>query len=123
MPHVPHVTLQYTDDLNRVKALADRVGPVTFDRLRLAFGGEVTDIPIGAAADGDEDDQQDAAFASDVADGKMCAKMGCGKNSAECATCADCTPAVLGTRAQAATLALRATLAASQLGCCKTPVR
>jgi 2'-5' RNA ligase len=124
-PWVPHTTLQYTDDLNRVKALADRVGPVTFDRLRLAFGGEVTDIPIGAATaeGGDEDDQQGAAFASGIEGGKMCAKMGCGKNSTECATCTDCTPAVLGTRAQAATLALRATLAASQLGCCKTPAR
>jgi hypothetical protein len=129
-PHIPHVTLQYTNDLDRVKALADRVGPVTFDRLRLAFGGEITDIPIGAVVDSDgdeddsdEDDQQDAAFASDIEDGKMCAKMGCGKSSTECASCSDCTPAVLGTRAQAAALALRATLASTQLGCCKTPAR
>lgn len=46
-PWSPHVTLEYTNDLNRVKAMQDRVGPVTFDRLRLAFGGEVTDIPLG----------------------------------------------------------------------------
>lgn len=117
MPHVPHVTLQYTDDLNRVKTLADRVGPVKFDRLRLAFGGEITDIPIGAAATAPD---LHAGMASDAT--RMCAK-GCGKGDAECANCVDCTPAVLGQRAQTAALALRATLASTQLGCCKTPVR
>lgn len=117
VPYVPHITLQYTDDLNRVKPLADRVGPVKFDRLRLAFGGEITDIPIGAAAAAPD---LHAEMASDAAE--MCAK-GCGKGSAECATCADCTPAVLGQRAVVAALALRATLASTQLGCCKTPVR
>lgn len=46
-PWHPHVTLQYTNDMNRVKAVTDRIGPMTFDRLRLAFGGEVTDLPLG----------------------------------------------------------------------------
>jgi 2'-5' RNA ligase len=46
-PFVPHVTVQYTDDLDRVKAMADRIGPVIFDRLRMAFGGDVIDIPLG----------------------------------------------------------------------------
>lgn len=45
-PWIPHVTLAYTDDVGRVVALADRVGPITFDRLRLAFGGEVIDVPL-----------------------------------------------------------------------------
>jgi hypothetical protein len=61
------------------------LGPVTFDRLRLAFGGEVTDIPIGAIIANDEEDQKkrrDAMYAQ---------------------------------RAQTATLALRATLATAAL--------
>lgn len=96
-PYVPHVTLQYTDDLNRVKSMADRVGPVKFDRLRLAFGGEVTDIPIGAVAKGDggaREKRRGAMYAAEMAQ-----------------------------RAQRATLALRATLAASQLGRYETPMR
>ncbi len=84
-PHVPHISLQYTDDLNRVKALSDRVGPVTFDRLRLAYGGEVTDIPIGAIIADDEEEQEER-------DSAMYAQ-----------------------RAQAARLALRATLATAAL--------
>jgi hypothetical protein len=46
-PWIPHVTLTYTDDLALVAQLADRVGPVTFDAIRVAFGGEVFDIPLG----------------------------------------------------------------------------
>ena len=48
--HAPwhaHVTLAYSDDLSLVEQLADRVGPVTFDRLRVAFAGENIDIPLG----------------------------------------------------------------------------
>ena len=46
-PFVPHVTLAYTDDLSLVGALANRTGPVTFDRLRVAFAGSNHDIPLG----------------------------------------------------------------------------
>lgn len=47
-PYKPHITLrQPAGDINRIEALADRMGPVTFDRLRLAFGGEVIDVPLG----------------------------------------------------------------------------
>jgi 2'-5' RNA ligase len=45
-PFLPHVTLAYTDDLTKVVEWADRTGPVTFDRIRIAFGGEVTDLPL-----------------------------------------------------------------------------
>jgi 2'-5' RNA ligase len=45
-PWIPHVTLVYTDDVGRVATLTDRTGPITFDRLRLAFAGEVVDIPL-----------------------------------------------------------------------------
>lgn len=44
-PWAAHVTLIYSDDLSLVERLADRSGqPMTFDRLRIAFGGEVTDL-------------------------------------------------------------------------------
>jgi hypothetical protein len=46
-PWIPHVTLEYTDDLSVVQSLAGRVGPIQFDRLRLAFGGQITDISLG----------------------------------------------------------------------------
>jgi hypothetical protein len=48
-PWIPHLTLVYTDDLSRVAELADRTGPITFDRIRVAFAGEHTDIPLTAA--------------------------------------------------------------------------
>jgi 2'-5' RNA ligase len=46
MPWVPHVTLAYTDDLSQVAKLAKKTGPVTFDHIRVAFAGDVTDIPL-----------------------------------------------------------------------------
>lgn len=46
VPWIPHVTLVYTDDVRRVAALTDKTGPVTFDRVRLAFGDDVHDIPL-----------------------------------------------------------------------------
>jgi 2'-5' RNA ligase len=58
-PYKPHVTLEYTDDMGRAAAVADRVGPVTFDRLRLAFGGDVTDIPLGEIIEADENEQEE----------------------------------------------------------------
>jgi 2'-5' RNA ligase len=60
-PWIPHVTLAYIDDGDLINGpglgmvdldeiVPGRMGPVNFDRLRLAFGGEVTDVPIGKAA-------------------------------------------------------------------------
>lgn len=46
-PWIPHVTLQYTDEFDAVEAMASRTGPITFDKLRVAFGGETYDIPLG----------------------------------------------------------------------------
>lgn len=47
-PWIPHVTLIYAEP--KGTALLDqataRTGPVTFDRIRLAFGGEHVDIPL-----------------------------------------------------------------------------
>ncbi|MEU4228290.1 phage minor head protein [Nonomuraea sp. NPDC026600] len=53
MPWVAHVTLTYDDDLGQVAALADRTGPIVFDRLRVAFGEQVVDIPLTAEQAGD----------------------------------------------------------------------
>lgn len=46
LPWVPHITLQYTGDASRVAALVDRTGPVTFDRVRVVFAGQATDVPL-----------------------------------------------------------------------------
>lgn len=43
-PWIPHVTLAYTEDTSRLQEFCDRLGPITFDKLRFAFGGEVTDM-------------------------------------------------------------------------------
>lgn len=45
-PWVAHMTLVYTDDAD-LSYFTDRVGPVTFDRIRVAFGDDVVDIPLG----------------------------------------------------------------------------
>lgn len=53
VPFVGHVTLKYWDMTKPdyegpvVSELRDRAGPIVFDRIRLAFGGEVTDVPLG----------------------------------------------------------------------------
>lgn len=47
-PWIPHVTLKYTDDLlsEDQKVFLSRLGPIKFDTLRFAFGGEVVDVPL-----------------------------------------------------------------------------
>lgn len=48
-PWRPHITLKYQS--NAVEVLTDEVmaktGPITYDRIRVAFGGVVTDYPLG----------------------------------------------------------------------------
>ncbi|MEV4227250.1 hypothetical protein AB0J81_09100 [Streptomyces bobili] len=55
-PFAPHVCAAYSDELDLIIALEERLGPIVFDRVRVAFGGDHTDIPFGegltAAADG-----------------------------------------------------------------------
>src|SRR5439155_20700267 len=50
-PWLPHVTLTYTDDTAQAAQLVDRTGPLVFDRLRVAFAGEVTDITLADSGD------------------------------------------------------------------------
>lgn len=47
-PWVPHICLAYTADPAVVTAALERVGPIRFDRVRLAWAGETTDIPLYA---------------------------------------------------------------------------
>lgn len=49
-PWQPHVCVAYSEHEGWYDVLLDRLGDVTFDRVRLAFGGEVTDVPLGRAA-------------------------------------------------------------------------
>ncbi|MBP5870844.1 hypothetical protein [Streptomyces scabiei] len=58
-PHTPwvaHICGAYSDELDLIIPMEERLGPVTFDRVRVAFAGDHTDIPLGesltAAADG-----------------------------------------------------------------------
>lgn len=48
-PWSPHVCAAYSSE-NLAEVLADKVGPVTFDRIRVAFAGQYTDIPLTGAA-------------------------------------------------------------------------
>ena len=62
-PWIPHITLAYTDDAGLASSLGDREGPIRFDHVRVAFGDEVTDIPLydgtasseAVSTDGDSD--------------------------------------------------------------------
>lgn len=48
-PWAPHICVAYTSDLSLAKELQKRLGPVEFDRVRVAFGGEYTDIPLSGS--------------------------------------------------------------------------
>ena len=49
-PWQSHICLAYSDDPGLLPAVASRVGPVVFDRVRVAFGDVVVDIPLGKPA-------------------------------------------------------------------------
>ncbi|MFF2964237.1 phage minor head protein [Streptomyces sp. NPDC057963] len=46
-PWAPHICAAYSDAPALLAQLEERLGPVTFDRIRVAFAGEYTDIPLG----------------------------------------------------------------------------
>ncbi|MFC4060236.1 phage minor head protein [Planomonospora corallina] len=50
-PWVPHVCAAYSSNPGLLSDMVQRLGPITFDRIRLAFAGDVTDIPLGPATD------------------------------------------------------------------------
>jgi hypothetical protein len=47
---IPHITL--TETATDLTPLVDQVGPITFDRIRVAFAGENYDFPLGAGQTG-----------------------------------------------------------------------
>ncbi|MEU5497966.1 phage minor head protein [Streptomyces griseofuscus] len=61
-PWVAHVTAAYGDG-DLLAELEDRLGAVTFDRVRVAFAGEYTDIPLGPQQ---EEDTMPATAQADV---------------------------------------------------------
>jgi hypothetical protein len=50
-PWVPHVCLAYSDNAGLVALLQNREGPIQFTKLRVAFAGRVTDIPLYDGSD------------------------------------------------------------------------
>lgn len=50
-PTVAHLTAAYTDDLDAHRGLVANLGRIAFDRVRLAFGDQVYDIPLVAAGE------------------------------------------------------------------------
>jgi 2'-5' RNA ligase len=48
-PWQPHICAAYSDELDLIIALEERLGPIVFDRVRVAFAGEHTDIPLGGS--------------------------------------------------------------------------
>lgn len=49
-PWVAHICAAYSGDLTVVRALEKKLGPVTFDRIRLSFGDDDRDIPLEGKA-------------------------------------------------------------------------
>lgn len=47
-PWVAHVTGTYAAETWPLTPMIERLGPVVFDRIRVAFGGEHTDVPLAA---------------------------------------------------------------------------
>ncbi|MFM9590719.1 phage minor head protein [Streptomyces scabiei] len=46
-PWVAHTTAAYDADTWPLEPMTNRLGPLTFDRVRVAFAGDYTDIPLG----------------------------------------------------------------------------
>ncbi|MGW3971201.1 phage minor head protein [Streptomyces ardesiacus] len=65
-PWVAHTTGVYTTETWPLEAMTDpdRLGPLTFDRIRVAFAGEVTDIPLGPEEEPRMDNPTDEAQAA-----------------------------------------------------------
>ncbi|MCX5189029.1 phage minor head protein [Streptomyces sp. NBC_00268] len=63
-PWTAHVCAAYTDEAWPYEPMGERVGPITFDRVRVAFGDEHTDIPLGP---------QEELVATDVQEAPMLA--------------------------------------------------
>lgn len=47
-PWIPHVTAAHTEDPDLLSAMLERLGPVTFDRVRVVFSGEFTEYYLAS---------------------------------------------------------------------------
>nr|WP_202471483.1 phage minor head protein [Streptomyces sp. SID8377] len=66
-PWQPHVCAAYSADFGLLGALVERLGPITFDCIRVAFAGDHTDIPLATEEDtpmGDDEETTAAALAT-----------------------------------------------------------
>jgi 2'-5' RNA ligase len=63
-PYFPHVTLAYTDDPTLAGQLTHLTGPIRFDWLRVAFGGESYDFPLGVIPGSVDEDGWNVTVAS-----------------------------------------------------------
>lgn len=75
-PWVAHVCAAYSGDLTVVRALEKRLGPVTFDRIRLSFADDDRDIPLSGppgltASAARRDPFEHEAYADFTAHGKQ----------------------------------------------------
>ncbi|UWP85890.1 hypothetical protein Dfulv_17225 [Dactylosporangium fulvum] len=70
-PWLPHITIAPDGAFDQLEDLADRIGPVRFDRLRIAFAGENVDIPLAGnnEQDSEQDDGPDGDWSLVEADG------------------------------------------------------
>lgn len=67
-PWIPHVCLAYTTGTDLFDEFVSRTGSVTFDRLRVAFAGENTYLPLGTPTS-DADFQEDADMPWSIVEG------------------------------------------------------
>lgn len=65
-PWIPHLTAAYSSNLGLLDELAAQMGPVTFDTLRIALGGQHIDIPLIGEPDDISDDSDVAAAAGNT---------------------------------------------------------
>jgi hypothetical protein len=72
-PWFAHVTAIYTDDLARLSDLAANVGPISFDRVRIAIAGQTVDIPLVDYASMDAEDTSGYDMGADYGDPVMAA--------------------------------------------------
>ena len=66
-PWHAHITAMFSDDLSLLPKLADRVGPVEFDRIRISIAGQHIDIPLIDVADNEVPDYPDAELVAAAA--------------------------------------------------------
>lgn len=72
-PWVPHVCAEYSDNLTLVRTLEERLGPITFDRIRVSFGSEDHDFPLNQPEEPGETEQAPGVpdYAALLADGAL----------------------------------------------------